>query len=776
MADNIQRSKGRGAGYKFDRGGTPAESGPYIGKVMNNVDPTRSGRLQVYIEQFGGSNPNDKSLWRTVSYVPPFYGVTPHTGTNAGTGTFTGNQQSYGMWFTPPDIGTRVICVFVAGDPNQGYYIGCVPEEGITHMIPAIGASKKFNLTDSQKALLGSASQLPVTEINNTNLQISENPRFFDQPKPVHSVLAAEFLQQGLINDPVRGPINSNSQRESPSNAYGITTPGRPIYQGGLSEDDIKEKLQSGEVKRKDLKVIARRGGHSIVMDDGDLQGKDNLVRIRTSKGHQITMSDDGNCFYIVHANGQTWIELGVEGTVDVYATNSVNVRSQATINLHADKDINIYAKESLNIKSAAIKIEGDGGIDLLSTKLIRMYSKNDIGITADNSLVLKSATAGGWDSGDSLVLKAGTINLNSGSAPASPENPKPFTEYELPDTSFGGSGWTSTAGKLKTIVTRAPTHEPYAAHNTGVAADVNLEGEGGGADTGGADTGGATEGADTGGAAAAETPAEKTVTETNDQLVSNPIDSASFLNQAPAEVSLGTLDKGQVTGLLASAAGATGLKLDSIDPTKGIGKFGLSPKQLESSGFLKPGTVQQYLSDPAKLQSVLASPTVWTGKGGVGNLSKLLSSDKIQNMAQQELMSGALAGLKASGLATGKENPAQLAALVQSTTKFGLDAAKAWSSGGAPAAIASQFNSLAKSASQAATFVTAKAGELGSLGQQAVNAVGTVKRAGLDKALSSIIGDPKIPVPGFGNPSAGGAGSAGNIVSAATSLVKKFL
>ena len=430
MADNIQRTKGRGEGYKFDRGGTPAEFGPYIGRIMNNVDPTRSGRLQVYIEQFGGSNPKDKSLWRTVSYVPPFYGVTPHTGTNVGTGTFTGNQQSYGMWFTPPDVGTRVICIFVAGDPNQGYYIGCVPEEGITHMLPAIGSSKKFQLSDSQKALLGSATQLPVTEINNTNLKISENPRFFDQAKPVHSVVAAEMLQQGLINDTVRGPINSNSQRESPSSAYGITTPGRPIYQGGLAESDIKQKLQSGAVKPQDLKIIARRGGHSIVMDDGDLEGKDNLVRIRTSKGHQITMSDDGNCFYIVHANGQTWIELGVEGTVDVYATNSVNVRTQGTINLHADKDINIYAKENFNVKASTIKIEGDKSFDLLSTSAIKMYSKADIGITADGSLVLKNGSSGGWDAGDSLVLVAGTIDLNGGTAPSPPENPR----FELPN------------------------------------------------------------------------------------------------------------------------------------------------------------------------------------------------------------------------------------------------------------------------------------------------------------------------------------------------------
>ena len=96
MSENIQRNRGRSKNYKFDRGGNPTEFGPFIGEVKNNVDNVRSGRLQVYIEQFGGDNPDDESLWRTVNYIPPFYGAVSQTGTNTGTGTFVGNPQSYG--------------------------------------------------------------------------------------------------------------------------------------------------------------------------------------------------------------------------------------------------------------------------------------------------------------------------------------------------------------------------------------------------------------------------------------------------------------------------------------------------------------------------------------------------------------------------------------------------------------------------------------------------------------------------------------------------------
>ena len=483
MAENIQRSRGRAQGYKFDRGGQPTEMGPYIGIVVNNVDNTRSGRLQVYIAEFGATdkngapNVNDETLWRTVSYCPPFYGSTVQSGTSTGVGTYPGNSNSYGMWFTPPDIGVQVLCFFVAGDPSQGYYVGCIPVNGINHMIPAIGAATQYVVGNpAQKSYFANAKQLPVTEINEGNSAINNSPKFYDQPKPVQSVIAGTFLQQGLINDTVRGPINSSSQRESPSSVYGISTPGKPIYQGGLDPKTIQAKLDSGSVKPQDIVVIGRQGGHTLVMDDGNLTGSDTLVRIRTAKGHQITMSDDGNCFYICHANGQSWVELGQNGSIDLYSTNSVNVRTQGTLNLHADKDINMYAGGSIKLKAnAALKLEGTTGITMFTSQAISMYGQTKVGIRSDGSLALQSKT-GSWNGGGSLNFKASVINLNGGSA-AAVTPVKTMTGYKLADTRWiANQGWTSEPGILETIVTRAPTHEPFAGHNSGVDSTTNLD------------------------------------------------------------------------------------------------------------------------------------------------------------------------------------------------------------------------------------------------------------------------------------------------------------
>jgi hypothetical protein len=351
-------------------------------------------------------------------------------------------------------------------------------------MIPAIGSvprSRADTQNNNQETYFAGSPLLPVTEINNasTNTAINENPKFFDQPKPVHSYVAGVLFQQGLIADPIRGGIGSSSQRESPSSCYGISTPGRAIYQGGLgsgAEGESSAPAQLDGLTPEDVKVVGRRGGHTFVMDDGNLAGNDSLVRIRTSKGHQITMSDDGNCFYITHANGQAWIELGQEGTMDVFSTNSINLRSRGTVNIHADEDINMYAGKKINIKSAAgTSIQSDNSIDIGSKKELLLFASSKIGVKTNGSLALKS-TVGGWDAGPAMSLKAGILNLNGG--PALPvSTPKGITKTLMPDTEFNTSvGWTVSPTGLESIVTRAPTHEPYPYHNQGVPVNVALE------------------------------------------------------------------------------------------------------------------------------------------------------------------------------------------------------------------------------------------------------------------------------------------------------------
>lgn len=480
MPESVIKSRGRPQNYKLDRGGVPAEGGPFLGVVMNNVDPTRSGRLQVFIEAFADGAMDDSSKWITVSYLPSFWGQTPAASSGGSTdavGSYPGNQNSYGMWFTPPDLNVTVVCIFINGDRSQGFYIGVVPDQGLGQMVPAIGATKKYKVTnENQKTYFDGATQLPVSEMNTNNAKENDNPTFYNSSRPVQSYVAGVMFQQGLIFDTERGPVASSSQRETPSSVYGVSTPGIPIYQGGMTPNDIRKKVNAGEIKANQAQVIGRVGGHSLLMDDGSVDGENAMIRLRTSKGHQITMSDSGNFFYIIHANGQTWLEFGVEGTVDVYSTNSINLRTKGDINLHADRDINMFAGRDFAVKANRnIDLQSDVNLTAQCQNNLSVYSKGTIGIKSDGTLSLQSAS-GSWEGGSGLVFSAGGIDLN-GPAAAAVAAPNPITKTVLDDTKYSSdAGWGVQTESLTSIVSRAPTHEPYPYHNLGVDVEVQFE------------------------------------------------------------------------------------------------------------------------------------------------------------------------------------------------------------------------------------------------------------------------------------------------------------
>ena len=672
MAENIQRGRGRGQAYKYDKGGVPAEFGPFIGIIKSTFDSTRSGRLRVYIEAFGGQNPDSESNWRTVNYLPHFYGATEHAGQNVGTGIFEGNRHTYGMWMTPPDVGSRVFCFFADGDPNKGYYTGCVPEEGLGHMVPAIAGSSKYTPTDpTAEKLLGGSSSVPVIEINSEDPAIFEDSRFWDKEKPVHSVHAYTMFQQGLLDDKIRGPISSSSQRESPSAVFGISTPGTPIYSGGYSKETLRPAIEAGEVTSDQIKVIGRNGGHTFVMDDGDIDGNDQLVRIRTSKGHQITMSDDGDCFYITHANGQSWLEFGKEGTVDVFSTNSVNVRTQGTINLHADEDINMYAGKDINMMSKARINTESLAINLRAENELKAYSKMKVMLRSDQTLALDAGKTGSFDGGDSLSFTGGSIGLNSGgSIPVTPVTAIP--KNKVSDSKFNGTKWESVPGELETTNTRVPTHEPWPFHNLGTANSINLSG-----------------------------PQQTPLTPLTAGAVSSVADVApvganleeiTTLPKAPKGIE--TLNTDQVTGLEAQLSKDVGQSLDQISVDKGIGKFGVDSVQLEQAGYLVPGTNDRFIKDPSKLstdsfgktttqlEKTLSSGTVWTNKGGATDLNSFLGDEVIQQSAVQDVYTSNVSTLRAKGVIKGTEAPADLGGILNASVEYGVEDTAKWANG----------------------------------------------------------------------------------------------
>ena len=673
--DNIIKTSGTTEQYKLNPGGSISYPFAVKGIVKRNVDTIRTGRIDVYIADFGATDPNDSDSWVTVSYLSPFYGFlsgdyAPNNNNNASYGAFLENPTSYGFWATSPDIGSEVVCLFLYGKKDFGYYIGCIPQPGITHMVPAIGSTNDVTMEKTEAEKFGGATNLPTVEMNVQNNQLYNTPTFQDQAKPVHKIVAAQFWQQGLIRDPIRGTITSSSTRESPSQVFGISTPGRPIYKGvnATSEVEASKNLDSSSAEQ--AKLVSRRGGHTLVFDDGDFFGQNNLIRLRSASGHQITMSDDGQTLFIIHSNGQSYIELGKEGTVDIYATNSFNIRTKGDLNLHADNNININAKKQLNIFAEELNINSDKNTNVRVGENYSQQTVKNHTVKVDQSMSFLSKSNSSFKSDAVTYINGSKINLNTGSSSTVPAEVKPIPVVQHSDTFFDNTqGWVPAPSKLPSINSRVPAHTPWTDANKGVDVKIDETAAGNFPSQPSAELQSAN-------AATANTPVKVTTPPVAATVPNNKSVKGNFdKNTTSAAVSQAAVSAGTdpVKGSAALAGG--GIVTNNGSKTAVLGKIGHSPNQLEEAGVLKPGSsaVANNLIQNNKSLDQALPPNLFTGKDGITNISDYNKSASAQTSTQVDLMNKGYDGLLGSGVIRGNESPTQIAGLVNGVAAFGV-------------------------------------------------------------------------------------------------------
>jgi predicted chitinase len=487
-------------------------SGPWLGIVTNHLDPTYMGGLEVSLVKgtMGELNLQNETL--IVRQMTPFYGVTPISAEGTNSANFNDVQKSYGMWFVPPDLGTTVMCIFIDGDPNQGYWMGCVPEPFQNHMIPGIASSQSVAITPEQERKYGTRN-LPVAEFLKKGRDLSiGKPNSFT--KPIHP-FADRLLAQGLLTDTIRGVTSSSARREVPSTVFGISTPG-PLDPNGKKGYIGYEGIATAPV--------SRLGGSTFVMDDGDKDGQNELVRIRTRTGHQILLHNSQDLIYIANAKGTAWIEMTSNGKLDIYAQDSVSIHTEADFNFRADRDINLEAGRNINIKALGNMEQNISGYYFLTVddnaKIVVGKSKDEsvgatskftvfndhevlvgqnIKISADGTMNLASEGNMRQSSGASIHVGAAgnyyetatNVYMNGPAAEAAEtataaEVPPDLPLFSLPNRKKD-AGWENgqfyKAPNITSIMQRVPMHEPWDQHEninpqqfSAASTDVSLQ------------------------------------------------------------------------------------------------------------------------------------------------------------------------------------------------------------------------------------------------------------------------------------------------------------
>lgn len=227
---------------------------------------------------------------------------------------------------------------------------------------------------------------------------------------------------------------------------------------------------------------------------------------------------------------------------------------------------------------------------------------------------------------------------------------------------------------------------------------------------------------------------------------VTNGIDVADFAKTATAVMPMAGLGTTDVRATVASVSAATGQNFDQITNSVGVGKFGFDATQLETAGLLKPGTASTFLNQGSNdLTSVLKSPAVWTGAGGITGLDSFLSNPAAQNLTQQNLMSSGLATAGALGVPLNELSPKSLAGISSVFAKDSVAAAD-WIRGQLPPGKQADFNAKFKEAQFAVNTAEQKLND--AVLQQAPpgEAENTVNRKTVDAATSRVVGNNKVP------------------------------
>jgi hypothetical protein len=313
-----------------------ASPGPYLAEVTNHLDSSAMGSLEVVLKTRISASPEEQANTYPVRYMTPFYGITSSKFVGLNLDNFGQTQKSYGMWMIPPDVGTTVMVIFVDSDPNQGYWIGCIPDLLQNHMVPGIAASPNFRKIEDpdKKIAYKDALSLPVGEYNKKNTEAL--PDITKALRVVHP-FADVLVKQGLLLDDIRGITSSSARREQPSMVFGISTPG-PLDKSGPKGIVGYNGAEQGEPNQT---PISRLGGSTFVMDDGDVDGNNELIRLRTRTGHQILMHNTADLIYIANAKGTAWMEFTSDGKIDIYAADSVSIHTEGDFNFRADRDFN---------------------------------------------------------------------------------------------------------------------------------------------------------------------------------------------------------------------------------------------------------------------------------------------------------------------------------------------------------------------------------------------------------------------------------------------------
>ncbi len=358
-----------------------------IGIVKDTRDPNRSGRIKVWISG-SQSAESSKESWITCRYLSAFAGRTQGS-SNAQ--QFNQYAKSYGLWATPPDVGTSVAVFFANGNVHDAYWFGGVFDDRMNAMVPGMATK----VVESY----GTDSPVPITDYDRNTLQTSMDEKYVNSP------VVEGLKKQNLLYDKNYGPVNRSSTRQTVPTVYGLSSPRQNsiVIDDGYAEDELNAPSWDEDDGYQNTSM-------NNPSDDNRIGSRANEgICLRTRSGAQILLSESTGNVFIINRDGTARIEMTPEGYINIHSDNSMNIRTDQDMNFTIKKDWNVEVGGNMNFH-----VKGDSKIEMQGTMDTKVLG--EVVFNTSSSMRLFASAELRFQSGSNTEITSGA-QLNTTSA-----------------------------------------------------------------------------------------------------------------------------------------------------------------------------------------------------------------------------------------------------------------------------------------------------------------------------------------------------------------------
>ena len=352
-----------------------------LGVVMDNRDPTHSGKLKVWIE--GSQSERDaKDGWIEVRYLAPFAGRTPGV---PGANSYQQYPKGYGFWAVPPDVGCTVAVIFKQGRIFDGYWFACLYDDRMNTMVPGMATEVLPNS--------GYDMPVPVTDYDRNTIQTNLKEKYPNIP------MIEGLKKQSLLYDEEKGCANRSSTRQTTSTVYGMTSPRGNSF---ILDDGYTDAELNAPTWDDDPDGYQDTQFSNPVNDTAVGKRKNEGIVLRTRSGAQILLSEATGDVLIINRDGTARIEFSGDGDINMHCDKNINIRAGLDINMNAGGSVNYDVGQNMNWR-----VNGATKLDLISTLDVKVGSQVVINAGADLRLVTAASLRA--QSGSSTNITAGS-------------------------------------------------------------------------------------------------------------------------------------------------------------------------------------------------------------------------------------------------------------------------------------------------------------------------------------------------------------------------------